>query len=246
MLAVVAAACGSAKESPGPPADRTTVARPVRSPSPAMPSAAVAPSARDLSRFVLTAGPETAGLTQMEVPGSATMATTSGLAGEIRVFLDCLGLRSAPSGPAYIGPYFTGPGNDTGTIVSSTSALLPPGAMETELAAFRSPKYPGCFGTYLAHSLLAGVVRANGAGRPSADVLSARAMPAPPGATTRVDTVVSLTLPTGTRDVHIAAVIVLDRRVESTVDVVTSNGRPPDPARIDLLTSQVVRKVRAQ
>jgi hypothetical protein len=230
-------ACGASEDGARRPAP-TNVPLPT---SPTTPDAVESPlRAED---FVLTEGPETAGLTRTPMPGAPGEMNPADLRKAVDELGGCLGTRfdSLPE-QTYIGPYFGGLHGGTQTIVYSTASILSTGMIDDERAALRNPKYAGCFGELLARNLAGGSSSGLGTGAdPSSDVKTARFVEPPAGATAAIEVVVNLIRPNGPLKVHTITVAVMNRRVESTVTV-SHFASPPDEKLVQRVASQLVRK----
>lgn len=199
--------------------------------------------------YVLTSGPETKGLKEQPTPGAPGLADPQ--AG--KDLADCLGIPGLSVTAAYNGPAFTDGAEDP-TTANSTSAIL---SMEDATAArkaLQEPRYPGCLASLTAKDFdaqLKGQLKRAGYTDPSlaeklsADVSSAGFASPLPGFAAAMEFVVTISGPASSQKYYATTLFAIDRRVEIELTL-GRFGNPPDTAQLELLATQLVRKLAQQ
>jgi hypothetical protein len=227
------AACSSTGSDSGAVAP-TTAAQAEPTPSPAATTAA-APHARD---YVLTAGPETAGLVVDTSPdtGGEPDISDAEIASCVGVPVSEVQGRSLDKAD---GPDFKS--SDQRTNVSSSAEIYPAADVTRDRAVLLRPQTPGCLGRITLKAFQQAA--ASQGGRVTLD--SAQGMTAPAGATGAARVIVTAIISGVRVRVAFDFFFLMSGRVESTVFVSQINGIPSS-ALEQRLISQVAGKLARQ
>jgi hypothetical protein len=135
----------------------------------------------------------------------------------------------------------------TGLSLSSTAMIVPADALRSDLTVIARTEYPGCVAEFAGDAILQQSIADLGEGSGiSVDVVHAEAVAPPPGASARINLVLSAKNSDGDLSelYYYDVVSVYRGRVEATIH---ANGRDPlDEEVLAAATSQIAEKARHQ